>query len=154
MNKFNFKNTVLFFSMFMLLCLNVTGQDGKEKMKEKFKAQKVAFITAELELTEAESQKFWPIYNTYQSEMEDLKKSNDKKPSKDMTDKEAEDLIYEKLDGKAKEIDLQKKYVQKLKTAIPARKIALLFGLEREFKEKVISNMKERRMGKHRDDKK
>ena len=32
-----------------------------------------------------------------------------------------------------------------MKTAVPAKKIAMLFKVEREFKEKVISNIKERR---------
>ncbi|MBK8625740.1 MAG: hypothetical protein IPN86_09335 [Saprospiraceae bacterium] len=150
MNTFNFKLKNFYLFAFMIFSLSIFGQggQGREKMKDKFKAQKVAFITSELELTEAESQKFWPIFNSYQSELETLRSANDKKPTKDMTDKEAEDLIYAKLDGRSKEIDIQKKYVQKLKTAIPARKIALLFGLEKEFKEKVISNMKERRIQK------
>jgi hypothetical protein len=147
MNTFNFKKNSLFLLIFMLFSLTIFSQDGqrREKMKDKFKAQKVAFITSELELTETESQKFWPIFNSYQEELETLRSANDKKPTKDMTDKEAEDLIYAKLEGRSKEIDIQKKYVQKLKTAIPARKVALLFGLEKEFKEKVISNMKDRR---------
>ena len=147
MNTFNFKKNSLFLLIFMLFSLTIFSQDGqrREKMKDKFKAQKVAFITSELELTETESQKFWPIFNRYQEEIETLRSANDKKPTNDMTDKEAEDLIYAKLEGRSKEIDIQKKYVQKLKTAIPARKVALLFGLEKEFKEKVISNMKDRR---------
>jgi hypothetical protein len=148
MNTFNFKPKALFMFIFLLSGLSLIGQDNdkREKMKDKFNAQKVAFITSELELSESESQKFWPIYNSYQAEIEGLRATTNKKPTKEMSDKEAEDLIYAKLDGKSKEIEIQKKYVQKLKAAISPKKIALLFGLEREFKEKVISNMKDRRM--------
>ena len=72
----------------------------------------------------------------------------DIKPSRDMSDKEAEDMMYALLENRSKEIDVQKKYIQKMKTAISARKIAMLFKAERQFKEKVVSNMKERRMNK------
>jgi hypothetical protein len=125
----------------------VAGQDGqqRDKMKDKVKAQRVAYITQELELSETEAQKFWPIYNTYQSEIEQLRASLDLKPRRDMTDKEAEDMMLAMLDGRSREIDIQKKYIQKMKTAVSAKKIALLFKAEREFKEKVISNIKERR---------
>ena len=142
-----FKSKALFLFLFTISSLVVFGQKGerREEMKEKLKAQKVAFITTELELTEEESQKFWPVFNSYQGEIEALRQGKDRKPVKTMTDKEAEDFLIAKLDGKSKEIDIQKKYIQRLKSAIPTQKIALLFGLEKEFKEKVISNLKERR---------
>lgn len=139
-------------SIFMLLILFfntglVSAQNGqyREKIKDKVKVQKVAFITEQLELSETEAQKFWPVYNAYQSEIEQLRASMDLKPAKDMTDKEAEDMMYTILDGRSKEIEIQKKYIQKMKTAIPPRKIAKLFRVEKEFKEKVISKIKERR---------
>jgi len=96
-------------------------------------------------LSEIEAQKFWPVYNTYLSEIEQLRASLDLKPRREMSDKEAEDMMMAMLDGRSKEIEIQKKYIQKMKTAVPAKKIAMLFKVEREFKEKVISNIKERR---------
>lgn len=148
-------NKLISFKTFLIVMLLVPsfcmfGQNGefKDKLKDKFKAQKVAYITSELELSESESQKFWPIYNSYQSEIEQLKADIDIKPSRDMSDKEAEDMMYALLENRSKEIDVQKKYIQKMKTAISARKIAMLFKAERQFKEKVVSNMKERRMNK------
>jgi len=123
------------------------AQDGqyKEKIKDKVKAQKVAYITNQLDLSESEAQKFWPIYHSYHSEIEQLRASLDLKPRRDMTDKEAEEMMMAVLDGRTKEIEIQKKYIQKLKTAVAAKKIAMLFRAEKEFKEKVISNIKERR---------
>jgi hypothetical protein len=47
--------------------------------------------------------------------------------------------------SKKKEIDIQRKYIQKMKTAIPSRKIALLFKVEKEFRQELISRVKERR---------
>lgn len=142
---FRFKTILLILfvsSSFVLLAQN---EERADQMKEKMKAQRVAFITSELELSESESQKFWPIFNSYRSEIDDLRAQN-VKPSKNMSDKEAEDMMYSLLENRSKEIEIQKKYIQKLKTAIPPRKIAILFRIEKDFKEKIISNMKERRM--------
>jgi hypothetical protein len=135
---------------FILLALPFTGmnaqrQAGNGRLKEKLKASHAAYITQELELTETEAQKFWPVYNAYRSEIEGLRFDADRKSVETMTDKEAEDLLNEQLETKAKEVEVQKKYVLKLKTVIPARKILLLWKAEKEYREKVISNLKNRR---------
>ena len=48
--------------------------NNKEAKKEKIKALYVAFITKELNLNEEEAQKFWPVYNLYQSELKAVRK--------------------------------------------------------------------------------
>lgn len=138
------------FSFIILLLIGFSisqAQDRpvKERVKDKINTQRVAYITNQLELSESEAQKFWPIYNSYTGELEQLKSSLDINLKKDVSDKEAEDMIISMLDGRAKEIEIQKKYVQKLKTAIPARKIVRLYRAEREFREKLISGIRERR---------
>jgi len=125
--------------------MNAQQQAGKGRLKEKLKASHAAYITKELDLTESEAQKFWPVYNAYRAEIEELRSDADWKPIESMTDKEAEDVLNRQLDTKAKEVELQKKVVQKLKAIIPARKIILLWKAEKEYREKVISNIKKRR---------
>lgn len=124
--------------------LMAQGQGG-ERIKDRVKAQRAAFITQQLNLSETEAQNFWPIYNSYQAEMQQVRSAMDIKPKADLTDKEAEDMMNSILDARTKEVEVQRKYIQKFKSAIPPRKIAMLFRSEKEFKEKVISNIKERR---------
>jgi adenosine deaminase len=142
----NFLKTFIFSFICLGLSLSSVAQErNKERIKEKVKLEKVAYITQELALTEDEAQKFWPIYNAYKEESGAMRASMDIRPRRDMSDKEAEDMLYAMLDAKSKEIDIQKKYIGKMKTAIPAKKIAMLFKVERQFKEKLVSNIKERR---------
>ncbi len=142
----NFLKTFIFSFICLSLSFSGFGQGrNKERIKEKVKLEKVAYITQELELTEDEAQRFWPIYNAYKEESGAMRASMDIHPKKDMSDKEAEDMLYAMLDAKSKEIDIQKKYIGKMKSAIPAKKIAMLFKVERQFKEKLVSNVKERR---------
>jgi len=142
----NFLKTFIFSFICLGLSFSSSAQErNKERIREKVKLEKVAYITQELDLTEDEAQKFWPIYNAYKEESAATRASMDIRPKRDMTDKEAEDMLHAMLESKSKEIDIQKKYIGKMKSAIPVRKIAMLFKVEREFREKLVSNVKERR---------
>jgi len=43
---------------------------GKEDRREKVDALKVGFITKKLDLSSEEAQKFWPVYNKFQDDLE------------------------------------------------------------------------------------
>ena len=45
----------------------VEKKGDKEQWREKARAEQVALITEELNLTEAEAQAFWPVYNEVQA---------------------------------------------------------------------------------------
>jgi hypothetical protein len=115
---------------------------------ERIKALWVAFITQELDLSADESAKFWPIYNEYTETERDLMKSKRKlsrKPISEMSDAEMEAQFNQSLNIDEKIIALKRSYYPKLKTAIPASKIAKLPAAEREFKKKIIRFIQERR---------
>ncbi len=142
----NFLKTFIFSFLCLGLSFGSSAQErNKERLKEKVKLERVAYITQELDLSESEAQKFWPIYNAYKDESKAMRSSMDIQPKNDMSEKEAEDMLNTMLDAKSKEIDIQKKYIGKMKSAIPVKKIALLFKVERQFKEKLVSNVKDRR---------
>lgn len=44
------------------------AQDKKKDWKDRWKAEKIAYITDAMELTSAEAEKFWPIYNKCECE--------------------------------------------------------------------------------------
>ena len=56
-------------SLALLLSASVFGQkqNNSKPNREKIKAMKVGFITEKLDLTTAEAQKFWPVYNEFES---------------------------------------------------------------------------------------
>ncbi len=68
-----------------------------EQKKEKIEAIKVAYLTEELELTVAESQAFWPVYNERQNkehELRELQRSGFKKLIGDEpSEKEVEKML-------------------------------------------------------------
>jgi len=54
-----------------------TGQKGNHTApnQEKIEAQRVAFITQELDLTPDEAKVFWPVYNEYDAKRHEFKKT-------------------------------------------------------------------------------
>lgn len=145
--KFNSIVTTVCFIIFALSSLQVSAQHHREKIREKFKTQQIAFISERLELTEDEAQKFWPIYNAYKDEQQSFRRDKKMRTPDNLTDQEAEEMMDQMQEVKSKELALQNKYIEKMKTAIPPRKIALLFKAESEFKELVVAKIKERRRG-------
>ncbi len=110
--------------------------------KEKRAAIKVAIITEKLDLTEAESKAFWPVYDEFTEDRKALrknfKKTKDKsKKMEDLTDEEVETIITESFDYKQKELDLKKKYHLKLKEILPIKKIAKLYHIEKRINQEV-----------------
>ncbi len=43
------------------------SMEDMKAMKDKFRADKVAFLTTRMDLTPAEAEKFWPVYNEFDS---------------------------------------------------------------------------------------
>lgn len=116
------------------------------KAGERIRAQRVAFITERLKLTPEESQKFWPIYNEFETAQKKIRQQYKLKPDfATMTDAEAEKMVSSTLEMEQQQLNLKKEYVQKMKRVIPIRKIAMLNGVEREFKKELLERLKEMR---------
>ena len=60
--------------LILLIAISVQGiaQGRKHANYNKFKTEKVAFITTQIDLTVEEAQAFWPIYNEYDKKINDL----------------------------------------------------------------------------------
>jgi uncharacterized protein YfkK (UPF0435 family) len=126
-------------------------------MKERIKAQKIAFITEKLELTVKEAEKFWPIYNAFEAqtekvryeELRDIKRQIRTNP--DMSDSEA-DVLLEKLSKAENQMHQAKvKLVNDLKTVIPSIKIIRLKGAEDEFNRRLLERLRDGREKRRRD---
>ena len=127
------------------------GRFGNRPAKEKVEAMKIGFITDYLDLTSEEAKVFWPVYNKYQDEMEQLRKSrrqnilNDRADYETMTDAELEKLVDSEITFHQNELDIQKKYHPQFKKVLPMRKVAKLYRAEEEFKKKLLDMIREKR---------
>jgi Spy/CpxP family protein refolding chaperone len=101
------------------------GQPGNGKLRTVI----IGYITRQLELTETEAQKFWPIYNEYEKEMMAARKAN----------KEDELAKEEAL------LKVRKTYKTKFTTAgIPEAKVNKLYKIEKEMITKIREAIQKR----------
>ena len=116
-----------------------------EKKKEKIEAIKVAYLTEELELTVAESQAFWPVYNERQNkehELRELQRSGFKKLIGDEpSEKEVEKMLYSFADTQIAIEELRKSYLEDFIDVIGAKKTAKLLRAEKEFGRRMMERM-------------
>ncbi len=114
-----------------------------EPGNEKIEALKIGYITKRLDLTAAESQKFWPVYNQYEAEKKEIRKSTigtikELKEDGDFTNAEAEAAIAKHLEFKSRDLELTKKYVAEFRKILPATKVAKLVTAEEHFKKMLM----------------
>ena len=127
------------------------GRMGNRPAKEKVEAMKIGFITDYLDLTSEEAKVFWPVYNKYQEEMEQLRKGrrqnfmNDRADYETMSDAELEKIVDSEITFHQNELDIQKKYHPQFKKVLPMRKVAKLYRAEEEFKKKLLDMIRERK---------
>lgn len=122
-----------------------------EQKKEKVEAMKIGFITQQMDLTPEEAQKFWPVYNQMNNEIETLRKErklsreNAKETFDVMTDADIEKLINDEMASRQKELDIHKKYVGQFKSVLPVKKVAQFYKAEEQFKRKLLEKIQEKK---------
>ncbi|MDI5949429.1 sensor of ECF-type sigma factor [Flavobacterium yafengii] len=121
------------------------GESMKEK-REQIKALKVAFFTTELDLTTNEAERFWPIYNTFDDKQFELRHQKMKTYMRRMSDgsldkiteKEANTFLSQIEDTEEELFLLRKKFMQNVRTILPAVKIVKLKKAEEDFNRKLL----------------
>jgi hypothetical protein len=102
------------------------AQNGGESRAEKIQSLKIAFITQKLQLTPEEAQKFWPVYNQYQTDVQNLQLNR-----KDGNVIENEEKL----------LDIRKKYLSSFEKLIGPQKTNSLFNAERDFRAILIRRL-------------
>jgi len=128
----NFKKVTLAALMLLALAAPVMAStnDLVELMRSDLRTNKRAIVTKAMQMDEASSAKFWPVYSEYETE---LTKLNDQRVAmiKDyaaaynsMTDESAKDLIKRGFKLQESRTSLLKKYVGKMSKAVDVKTAA------------------------------
>jgi hypothetical protein len=141
----NIKKLLPILLLFVSFNFYAQGESMKEK-KEQIKALKVAFFTTELDFTTNEAERFWPIYNTFDDKQFELRhqkmktymrRMNDGSLDK-ITEKEANAFLAQIEDTEEELFLLRKKFMQNVRTILPAVKIVKLKKAEEDFNRKLL----------------
>ncbi len=136
----------------LVISFSLSAFAQKHDRTKRIKALKVAHISEKLNLTENEAQKFWPIYNAYDSNVFKLKhesireiRHEIKEKADTLTEERADELLNQLTDF---ENDLHKEKIQlinKLQKIISSKKIILLIVAEESFKRKLFEQFRNHR---------
>lgn len=117
--------------------------------REMIKSLKVAFITEQLALTETEAQKFWPIYNAYETEKDMQRRlgyEKRKEISEDVSEAQARAMLIDLIKFERERESLRVDFIESLLNpkVLPAKKILKLKTAEDEFNKKMLQEYKKR----------
>lgn len=130
-----------------LLLISFALSNKAMAQRDKIEELRASFISKKLEMTSAESEKFWPVYNEYQDKLRAIKRNlrlSYKNLPPNYTEKEAEEIIATENKSKMAEAELTKTYNDKLKTILGVKKLVKLQICEEEFKKEVLNALKEK----------
>ena len=116
---------------------------------DKVKADKKLVVAANMDLSDAQSKVFWPIYDAYQKDLMKINQRTakmianyaDAYNSGAMTDKQAQALIKDALAIEASEVAMHKKYAAKLGKVLPARVVARYLQIENKIRAAIRYEM-------------
>jgi Skp family chaperone for outer membrane proteins len=125
-----------FFILFLVLGSSIA--QTQESRFQQIEAAKVAYITKQLQLSPAEAQKFFPIYNQYRNEIRQI--SHEKRG----TNTNFKRGQVNELEFDSQILACKKKYRERFATVIPPAKASRFFEVEREFRETLFKELENR----------
>lgn len=147
---------IIAFTLFFALIVAASAQPGDSKHEdrwEKYRSEKIAFLTTNLELTPAEAQRFWPVYNQLEKERWESQKFRREMEEKvleaeeSMPDPKIKELTREFAGSMRKEADMLASYNEKFLEILPPRKVLKLYKSENEFRMYMIKKWRDRKRG-------
>lgn len=137
-------NRSILFLIFLLMgAILVQAQSREDRFKE-IKAQKIAYLTEKMNLSVDESKAFWPVYNEYEQAMRQLR-GEPRPKEKDLTEANAKQALISSLEREEKAIKVKKEFYDKVTSVISYKQLYLLEAGEREFRQKLFDQYKNRR---------
>jgi hypothetical protein len=152
MNNFKFdamKRIVIF--LLIILIYPVTKSVAQNTNLEKLNNYKIGFFTKRLNLTSEEAEKFWPVYNDYQGQRNQIQLEKMKlnrtfnQNESTLGDKQLEEMGDKYVDFLVQESALAVTFHKKLKTVLPPAKVIMYYQAENQYKTQLLNELQNAR---------
>lgn len=145
------KSIVLLTIAIMFLAFTGYSQTKERPDFEKFKSQKIAFLTEKMSLSPREAQDFWPVYNEFEKQRMELQqnrrqlelKTRDENIS--FSDQEIIKMTREISATFRKEADIAIEYNEKFLKILPPQKVLQLYRAENQFRAHMFEQYRKQR---------
>jgi hypothetical protein len=111
-----------------------------DAVRQAVRTDKKGLVEKNLQLTEAEAKKFWPLYEAFQKDLERIQKRQNQvvldyvNTESTMTDANAKKLAREMLAAEAEAQRTRERHFQKLTGVLPARKAVRYLQIENKIR--------------------
>lgn len=137
----------------LVLLFSLQNINAQESHIDKIRSLKIAHLTSTLNLTKTEAEKFWPIYNTYDNKMGELRhsqivkfiKTTEIEEIEAMNEKDASNKIQELIDFETEYFTIRKQFLIDAKKILSNKKILILKKAEDDFNRKLLKKYKEKK---------
>jgi hypothetical protein len=118
------------------------GASTMEALRAKIKADKKLLVAANLSLTDAEAKAFWPVYDAYQKDLQQINERTGKAivayadayNKGQVSNETAKRLLGEAMAIEESELKLKQSLVPKLEKALPGAKVARYVQIENKIR--------------------
>jgi len=144
-NNIVMKKTTLFFLIMLMVPANWLSAQNTNL--EKLNNYKIGFFTKRLNLTSEEAERFWPVYNEYQSQkniiqLEKMKLNrNFNLNESSLSDKQLEEMGDRFVDYLVQESALAVTFHKKLKEVLPPQKVIMYYQAESQYKLQLLNEL-------------
>ncbi len=134
---------IIVFCVLFLFIVPVCAQDKpadtNQLVMEKIQADKKLFTAENMQLSETEAKAFWPVYGSYQKDLDKIMERTKKliddyaKNYQTMTDATAKKLLNDMVVLENDRIKLRKTYLPKFRKVLSDKKVARYYQLENKI---------------------
>jgi hypothetical protein len=129
----------------LLLTGSVFAGEVVDEGRDRIQEGRLDIIRTELQLSDEEAAAFWPIYSEYRDEIDSvqdryaamIEEYLERYDNADLSDEYADELIETFFSIKRELLDVQAKYLPKIRAVLPALKTARLFQLENKIQAEI-----------------
>jgi len=129
---------------FLVLAVPFPGANAQEKKRDwedRFKAEKIAYLTDAMDLTSAEAERFWPVYKALNEAIASGKDGN-----------EINSLLDKYIEAQESGKNIDRKYVAEFRKILPSQKVAKLYIAEESFRRQQIHRLHKNDNKKNKDE--
>jgi hypothetical protein len=124
---------------------------------EKFSTYKIGFFTKKMNLTSAEAEKFWPVYNDYQKQKNLIQREkimlmrdfNQNESS--LTDKQLTEMGDKLISYISEESSMAVSFHRKIRELLPPAKVIKYYQAENQYKIQLLKELQENRQQRRGD---
>jgi hypothetical protein len=148
MNNYKFeamKRIIIF--LLIMSTFPVIRSSAQNTNMEKLNDYKIGFFTKKLNLTSEEAEKFWPVYNNYQSQRNQIQlekirlNRNFNQNESTLNDKQLEEMGDKYVDCLVQESTLAVTFHKKLKEVLPPVKVIRYYQAENQYKIQLLNEL-------------